>query len=249
MNMRKILVAMLALLMLASFAACASKDEEQQDTEVSAAQEADGSTAGNSEETAEDLTSRFEAAVAEYIDLGNYEAPEVEDGSISLFMEEYDTYSELNYVVTFGNGTSVQLPVRYQELLDDGWISNSSVPDAFPANSLTGAAHTGTDGGTAGFTLMNPTEGILTLAESWVTSVHVGGSYTESFTVAGSITAESTFDDVVAVLGEPYYVYFRGNDLTLSYKDEIHGSLEITIDADTGLVSEAGYTYAVSNIH
>lgn len=254
--MKKLIAMLLALVMLLSLAACGSSGAEEKGNDAlaanpteptaqqtdPAAQDTTGEPAGQEANLQTEMESILGTAIAKDV----YELRYMDEEQVSLELIDAE-YVELDYVITVGEGTKLQLPCAYSEALNAGWVSDTEWEETQEGNTVGGGTHTDASGNTIGMTIQNPTEENMNLTDLWITGVTAGNGhgYTAAFEVSG-ISEGSTMANVVSALGQPYYIVYYVDEDYVSLKfeyDAADGGLNIYFDPETALVSALGYSY------
>lgn len=251
--MKKLIALLLAFSMLAILCACGSSTKDAEQPTAAAEQaEAQNEKPAEPATTADGLLTVVKEILGDAISLDDYELysePEDEE-YVHLYLLDGERI-EMDYTITLDDGTTIQMPMVYGELLDAGWTSSVQWEEQAKANSLGSAAHTNANGKTISVSIINPTDETMNLADIWINQVTMGGDYTEEFDIHG-IRAGSTIADVVAAWGNPYSIeYYCGENYTeldLNYESNDYGTLEFCVDVETGLVSGATYLAPASLI-
>lgn len=195
--------------------------------------------------TADDsLVGKLQSILGTAISLENDYELAYEDEEYVNFRQPEKEYAELDYTAHLGDGTTIQLPMTYGDLVNAGWTSQTQWVDTADAYTMGSSYYTGPDGKTIEVFISNKSGDAIPLTETTVYQVNLGGEGTETFQVYG-LSKGSTVTDIVAALGNPgnityfYTEYDDGNtfaqlDLEYNAKD---GTLKIRLDADTGLIS------------
>lgn len=257
--MKKILALVLSVLMIASLL-CACGGNETAETEKSAAAQTEAQNviseeteAGVEETLGDDPLSRCKAMLGDTVSLDSYDEPDVDEESVFIYSSKD---AKLDYTITPADGTTFQLPMKYQDLLDAGWTCDQDylLPENMDADYETGIYYSNANGDILVAILANPTDAVIPVEESWITGIYVGEYYgsAQSFSVSG-ITPDSTVADIISALGEPSVIYYEYDEedeegeLNLTYDGDF-GSLDIEVDEATGTVTDVEYYYNKSNI-
>lgn len=247
--MKKLIALLLAMIMVLSMAACGSS-EEPAETTVAPAETtpADNEQVQNDQPENEesDLEAELKAIVGTAVDLNAYEVRYVDEEQARLMLIDEEN-TVLDYVITVGEGTRLQLPCAYSEALNAGWVSSVEWEENQEGNTLGTDTHSDASGNTINITIQNPTEETMNLADLWITSVTAGNGldYTAAFDVSG-ISEGSTMANVVSAVGLPAYISYYVDEDYVSLKFEYNaadGFLTFYFDPETALVSAVGYSY------
>lgn len=240
--MKKLFALLLAFGMLAMLCACSSGTEGTgMEAQTEKAVEA----------PAEDKQlAALKGILGSAVSLDDYELFSQDEDYVTLYSLDGERI-ELDYTVDLDDGTTIQLPMVYGELLDAGWTSSVQWKSAVEGNSMGSASHANAEGETIYLAIINPTSKSMYLTDIWINQVQVGGDYTEGFDIHG-VSAGSTIADVVAAWGNPYEIEYSSDKenayLDLGYLGSDYGTLSFRVDVKTGQVRSAHYLYSSNNI-
>lgn len=263
--MKKFFALVLAVLMVFCMTACAGGASSKETEAATVKAETKSAEAAETEAENEDVLEKTEAAEDENsllavvkellgnaVSLSDYELSYEDEESVSLYLLDGERI-ELDYSIDLGDGTTIQLPMVYGDLLDAGWTNTQEWTEKVESNTAGFSAHTNADGKSIYITVKNHTSETMDLADIWVISVNLGGDYTEEFDIHG-ISKGASMADVVAAWGLPYHIYYfcsaDDNDyasLEFEYS-AINGSLSFEFDLETGLVASASYAFSSNYI-
>ena len=150
-------------------------------------------------------TDVYKTLMGDCVDWNNYDAPEADEDSVTVWRTE-KAAPAFDFVVNLQGDIVVEINGKtvYQNLLDLGWSSN--MPETADAMYSYINSCNAPDGKWMTISLCNPTEAAMPIAETFVTSVSFDKEYAPEFELNG-ITFASTIADVTAAFGEPYYLY------------------------------------------
>lgn len=242
--MKKLFALLLAFGMLAMLCACGSGTEGTNQSPAAAEQ-----AEAQSKTDVDGLLKVVKGILGDAVSLDDYELVYMDEESVSLYLLDGERI-ELDYTIVLDDGTTIQLPMVYGELLDAGWTSSVQWNRAVEGNSMGTASHANANGDTIYVSIINPTERSMYLTDTWVFSVTLGGDYSAGFDVHGA-SEGSSIADVIAAWGKPYNIsYYSGDNYTqLDFDYEaMDGTLSFRIDEKTGLVDSVTYHFASNYI-
>lgn len=247
--MKNLLAILLAICMMITLCACGSGTDSS--TPAPAATTAPSGDAGEDTEPAgdSDLMAVVQTCLGNAISFDDYELSYADEETMTLFYLNSENI-ELDYTIQLDDGTTIQLPMVYGELLDAGWTSSTQWTETVKGNSMGSATHTNSQGNTIYISIINPTDQFMDLTDTWVNNVTVGGERTAPFDTHG-IHEGSSVADAIAVWGNPESISFYSGDtyqeLDLTYVAE-DGTLALRIDTQTGLISSVTYYFSTNYI-
>lgn len=163
-------------------------------------------------------------------------------------------YTEIvpEYIFEMGDGSMLQLPMTYGDLLDAGWnleygMEEEEFSSIFPGEEYIWCSFINAEGKTMNAELGNYSDSPIDLWDAVVTQLQVGGDETENFSVSG-ITLGATVEDIMAVFGRPLQIsYYEwesgGKDFSFYYIDDInYSSISFDMDPETGLLNSVCYS-------
>lgn len=244
--MKKLIALLLAAAMIAGMlCACGSSKTDsklQQPSKETASVQAENTPEQDDSEESAQGDSQYavvEALLGEVLSLSDYEVAYEDEELLTLELIDF-TRAKPDYCVQLGDGTTLQLPVHFGDLLDAGWVSEQQWADNQDGNTFGYTVMTNTNGKTIYAFVKNPSDEGTTLRDCWVTTVFLGGTYTEDFDVNG-VSANATMAEIVAAWGLPTTVYCYQNDKVIFDYCPIDGTLEFRVDWNTGLLFEVRY--------
>lgn len=244
--MKKLFALLLTMCMLATFCACGSNKETTNapEQQTQAPVEAQADVSAETPVTGDDsLVGKLQSILGTAISLDNDYELSYEDEEFVNFVQPEKNYAELDHTAQLGDGTTIQLPMTYGDLVNAGWISQTQWVDTAETYTMGSSYFTGSDGKTIEAFICNKTSEAIPLEETTVYQVNLGGEGTETFQVYG-LSKGSTVADIVAALGNPgnityYYTEYEDGDVFTQLDMEYNakdGTLSIRLDADTGLI-------------
>ena len=266
--MKKIKLLSLALaviMLLSAFAGCGNKDTDKSDSskDNSQSETNDNNSETNnnsSDSTNKKITSKeeFVGEMGELLDLSLYSEL---DETITSLSQTY-TYNldhknktdyNLDYTISFNDGSGFTLPITFSELEKKGWsIDPFYGPDNdIPTNGVTGCKIIHSSGKVLGVSVYNPTNKTIKLKECTVTGVDTGSSGVD-FTVCGALSTSSTTENIINKLGNPTFsacvILLDGNgeykesNVVLSYsQNTTEGSITFTLSGDDNRLIDIDY--------
>ena len=251
--MKKILLWSISICLIAGFSfGCGKKSEEKKDEEKKTVL-LGKSFAKDKEE--------FSENIKKFVSILKYEISENEDGCrYVLYDEEEDEINrEYDCEVNFDDESSVELPVTFEELDEQGWITFADKKTQISNQKKQPVSFTNEDG--EKITLQTiyteglDYNGVIACDLSECTFYHMEITpYEESedgyvlndeapgFTICENVTGESGLDSVLNELGEPNYIEFSTDDASIlvEYKNidgsdnEVH--LSFTFDGTNNVM-------------
>lgn len=201
------------------------------------------------ESNAANIQTELAGILGEALSLDDYKAFYQDENYLRLYLKEGGTAS-LPADMALVDGTVIQLPMRYGELLQAGWVSHQTMSDPFPSRAAGNAVHTSAQGKTMAVGVVNPATEMCALDCAWINCVSLGGDYTADFQLGG-ISRGSTLAELTACWGKPYHVdYYRSGEtvqLTLDYQDS-DSEVSFGIDLQSGCVVSVIWGYAYTSI-
>lgn len=250
--MKKTIAMLLALVMVLALTACGSTEaEEKNPADASNEQKENVSqdAADDNADSEESLLIDLKAILGEAVSVDDYELSYMDEEFANLQLLD-DDYKELDYLIKLGDGTAIELPMVYGELLDAGWVSATSWTETVEGNSAGFASHSNAAGDTIFVTIKNPTNQFMDLEDTWITGVHVGDDFTADFDIGG-VSQGDTVETLIAAFGLPSSIeYFVDEDyasVDFIYL-AVDGSVEFAIDVETGTVLGANYSHSDSDL-
>lgn len=247
--MKRMIALLLAFGMLTMLCACNSGDTTEDTTPPSSEvvqtepqTEAQDETQANNTAAEDGLVAVVKDILGDAISLEDYELDvQGDDGEVDLWLLE-EVPIEFDYTIELDDGTIITLPMVYGEFLNSGWTNRTPWKEQAEAYASGFGVHANAKGDTVSIGVVNPTDETMELADIWINSVNLGGSYTEGFNICGIIRGSSIVD-VVDALGNPTSIDYTCDDdyVTLSLKYSTpEFALLFEIDVETGLVDYVG---------
>ena len=136
----------------------------------------------------------------------------VNETSASVSMENCRYLDEF-YVVEMGDGTKLQFPLTYGDLLKAGWkLDDEEIGNRYPAGQIEWYNFINSDGKTMSAELANMSKFSKNVRKAQVSQINVGYLLTESFSING-ITVGATVEEIMAEFGLPHYCnYYKWPD-------------------------------------
>ncbi len=212
----------------------------------------------------------FTAKLSGLIDLSLYQ-PLSEGTSIYTYTLDSKNHEDypLDYKVKLEDDTEFTLPITLNELKKKGWTHNLDENHTMEAHTyfLTSTTLSNPAGKEISVGIENDSDQTLSLGECTVYEVvsnqYRFSKYTQTaneakfskaaaFTVCNTITNQSTMEDVIAQLGNPYNIYlsvshdgngnFKTSSITLTYDQKsLKGELKLSFSGDTKYLTEITY--------
>ena len=253
--MKRLFAMLLVIAMVFALCACGGSDEKKPVDNAGVEDmggdniESDVPPVTNEDGVDMTLMERMEKILGQELDLDQYDISYLDSEMAILYLKDGGEV-ELDFAVNLDDGSTIQLPVRYGDLLNAGWTSSANWEDSAAGGTMGSAMHTNASGDTVHLSIVNPTDETLPLADIWVNSITVGDVFTAGFDIEG-ITLGSSVSDIISVWGNPYSISFFITDDYMDLEliiEDAEGTLSLQIDSETSLVSAAVYRYDSANL-
>ena len=166
---------------------------------------------------------------------------------VAVMFEEHQLIVP-DYIFELDNGTRLQLPMTYQDLIDAGWQSEEEME---PTEAVEGEQYFWTgfvngDGKTISAEIGNYSASPIALKDATITQLQFGNCYTEGYSVNG-IREGATVEEVMFQFGLPMECsYYRWEDgleyFSFYYINDINYShISFDFNTETGLLESINY--------
>lgn len=206
----------------------------------------------------------FIAKIKTLIDISLYEENDYE--STYSYTMKFDiqqkTEYDFDYGIELGDGTKFALPVPVKTLGNQGWTLNQN-PEVKPDNVLSGPRLVNSQGNTLVFvSAVNNSDDTLDFDECDLVGYNIElyshdlkepSNSAIDFTVCGTITQNSTLEDIIAKLGNPskvmcnvveYSGEYQRTEITITYEQlgSPYNYLEFVLSGDGNYITEMEYS-------
>lgn len=278
---RLIALAMTLVLLLSVLSACGNAPEApvtndtpvvEPDTPSNDANDVPDESPASSQTNSITSKEAFIETVESLVDVSLYDWSSSESDSSSNYSyyikSENETNYDLDYSITLSDGSTFTLPISFAEMKELGWtLQESSQSDAqMDPGYMSWGYCENTSGQELYISAYNPGEEIISFGECSVCEVEFSlfdtfenppepYENTPGFTICGSITQDSTLEDIISVLGAPssldYFIYkddsgnYKSSTIYVEYVQESspYSNLEFEISGDGNYIMTMEYQH------